>query len=636
MGKQKAPIRLCSATPLENRLAHLRQLFPEVFVEGRVDFEKFRQVLGEWVEEGPERYSFAWAGKRDALRLLQMPTRATLVPAPEESVNWESTQNVFIEGDNLEVLKLLLRPYYGRVKMIYIDPPYNTGNDFVYRDNYADPLAAYLALTGQVDEEGNVLTSNPETSGRYHSAWLSMMYPRLYVARQLLRDDGVIFVSIDDHEVHNLRMIMNEIFGEENFIAALIWKRRQNVDSRTKTGVSVDHEYLLVYGKTPETSLRGAEKDLSKYSNPDNDPRGPWLSADLTGLATREQRPNLHYDLVNPETGEVYPCPETGWRYNQETMARLIAEGRIIWPTKPGGRPRLKRFLYELQSEFTGLSSILQTAYNLEGTREVKELFDGVEVVDFPKPVAYMKLIVQQGAPGGEDDIVLDFFAGSCSMAQAVLEVNAEDGGTRRFIMVQLPEPTRRRKSDGTWEETAAYRAGFETIADLGKERIRRAIMRLRERIAAGTLPLGSGEPDLGFRVFKLAPSNFRSWHGMEAAEEELPSADKYGEQMELFLDTLVDDSQPEDVIAEVALKEAGFGLNYRVAAVPEVEEQTVYRIEDGDTGRSFYLCLDDEVCLQRLKPLNLDRETLFVCRASALDDETAANLALQCKLRVV
>lgn len=612
------PVAKGTASLLAEQTEQMKALFPECFCEGKVDWEKLRAALGDSVDERAERYSFTWAGKRDAIRLLQTPSRATLVPARDESVDFDATENSFIEGDNLEVLKLFYKSYFGRVKMIDIDPPYNTGNDFVYPDNYADPLKTYLELTQQI-------TSNPETSGRYHSAWLSMMYPRLFLARQLLSEDGVIFVHIDDHEVHNLRLLMNEIFGEENFICSLIWKRRQNVDSRAKTGVSVDHEYLVVYRKNDMSRLRGQAIDASKYSNPNDDPRGPWASDSMLGLATKEQRPNLHYNLVNPETGVVYSCPETGWRYSKETMARLIKEGRIIWPPKPTGRPRYKRYLADLADQFTGLSSVLETAFNVQGTRELMELFDGRDVIDFPKPADYIKLVVQQATTTNNSDIVLDFFAGSCTTAQAVLELNREDGGNRRFIMVQLPEPTGNKD--------------YATIADIGKERIRRVIAKMKKE-SASKLDLKDREApeDLGFKVFKLAESNYKPWN-----VEAVGSPAAYATQVGMFADPLVDGWKPENVIYEVAIKE-GYGLNCRIERVGAdlVSAQwgqprglplpkTVYRVTDPDKEQSFYICLDDKVRLDALKPLELKRDDLFVCRDRALDDDAAANLALQC-----
>ena len=376
-GKKRVYEKIGGASPdlVKEHIEALKALFPEAVCEGKVDFEKLKATLGEELDERRERYSFSWAGKQNAIRLLQTPSRATLVPAPEESVDFDTTGNLFIEGDNLEVLKLLYKPYFGRVKMIYIDPPYNTGNDFIYPDNFADPLDTYLKLTGQKDSEGNLLTSNPETSGRYHSAWLSMMYPRLFLARQLLREDGVIFVSIDDHEVHNLRMLLNEVFGEENFIVEIIWKSRKQVDNRTVTGASIDHEYLLCFGRSPSGSLRGSAKDLSKFSNPDNDPRGPWRSADLTGTATKERRPNLHFDLVDPSSGTSYAPPFKGWRFFPETMEKKIKEGRILFPANGDGRPRHKLFLNEMKKKYKGFSSVLSIkVFTEDGTKELLQL----------------------------------------------------------------------------------------------------------------------------------------------------------------------------------------------------------------------------------------------------------------------
>jgi len=607
---------------IADQIEQLRAIFPEAFSEGSMDWDRLRATVGEIVDDRPERYSFTWAGKQDAIRALQIPSRAALVPCPEESVNWESTQHAFIEGENLEVLKLLYKAYFGRVKMIYIDPPYNTGNDFVYPDNYADSLDTYLQLTGQKDAEGNLLTSNPQTSGRYHSAWLSMMYPRLFVARQLLREDGLIFVSIDDNEVHNLRMLMNEVFGEENSVCAFIWKRRQQVDSRAKTGVSVDHEYMVVY-RRGEARLRGRDKDPSRYSNPDNDPRGPWASDNLAGLATREQRPNLHYDLVNPETGQAYPCPESGWRYGKSTMARLIGDGRIIWPPESTGRPRLKRYQNELADEFTGLSTVLNTVYNTQGTRELKDLFGGKEVMDFPKPVEYMRIPIEQGTNDDARDIVLDFFAGSATTAHALLEQNRQDGGNRRYILVQLPEPTP--------EGSPARELGLATIADMGKERIRRVIQKL-ETADGGQESLDQrGSPeDLGFRVYKLTESSFRQW---TPPPGDAPEA--FTSQMGVFADPLVDGWKPERVIWEVALKE-GFGLNCRVERLEGTTVNTVWRVTDPDKEQSFRICLDATLDPGAIRSLDLGRDDLFICRDIALDDSLAANLALQCRLKAI
>lgn len=601
---------------IEAQIANLRNVFPEIVVEGKIDFDKLRTTLGAAAESGPGRFHFDWAGKNDAVALLQTPSRGTLVPCPDQSVNFDATGNIFIEGDNLEVLKLLFKPYFGRVKLIYIDPPYNTGQDFVYPDNYADPLKSYLQLTGQVDSEGNLLTSNPETSGRYHSAWLSMMYPRLFLARQLLRDDGVIFVSIDDHEVHHLRLVMNEIFGEESFLACFVWQRRQVSDNRNLNNVSTDHEYVLAYAHGGGV-LTGTAKDLTKYSNPDDDPRGPWMSDNLTGLANREQRPNLHYDLVNPATGASYP-PSTsrGWAYDQESMARLIAEGRIIWPAKEDGRPRLKRFLNEIRSQFTGFSSIQDFGYTTDGTHTIEELF-GEKLISFPKPVALPKKLCEQATSSDGDDIVLDFFAGSCTTAQAVLELNRADRGNRRFICVQLPEPTNHKQ--------------FGTIAEIGKERIRRVITKMMQD-PVQSLPLDGQEfeEDLGFKVFKLTRPNIQPW-----TPDENQDQDAFAQKLALFNDPLVEGWKPEYVIWEVGLRE-GFGLNTRFTARELANGNKIFDVADPDTGQSFIICLDDQIRADFSKHCELTLETLFICRDIALDDSAAANLALQCRLKTI
>ena len=312
-----------SANVVAENLEHLKSLFPEAFTEGKADFEVFRQLLGSAVDDRDEKYGLNWHGKRQARQLALTPSTGTLRPCPEESVDWDTTQNLMIEGDNLEVLKLLQKSYAGKVKLIYIDPPYNTGRDFVYRDDYRDSMRNYLELTGQADGENRKLSSNTEASGRFHTDWLNMMYPRLKVARSLLAKGGVVAVSADDAEQSNLQKLCDEIFGEENFIALLVWKSRISEDTRATTGVSSDHEYIICYARDEGTAFRGAEKNTQKFSNPDNDPRGPWRSADLTGLATRDARPNLHYDLVDPDTRVNYGCPPKGWRFERATSERL-------------------------------------------------------------------------------------------------------------------------------------------------------------------------------------------------------------------------------------------------------------------------------------------------------------------------
>jgi adenine-specific DNA-methyltransferase len=607
-------ITLTSADITADRLAALKELIPEAFTEGKIDFAKLRAALGDFVDESPERYTFTWAGKRDAMRQLQAPTNATLVPAPEESINWDTTQHLFIEGDNLEVLKLLYKPYFGKVKLIYIDPPYNTGNDFIYPDDYKDPLRPYLQMTGQMDGEGNRFTSNSESSGRYHSAWLNMMYPRLFIARQLLRDDGVIFATIDDNEAANFVLLMNEIFGGENFITSIAWQKKVSPSNDSKW-FSSDHDQLLVYAKNKEIwrpyRLPMNERQRSYYQNPDNDPRGPWNSSTYTCNKTKGERPNLYYPIVNPNTGhEVWPSETAVWAYSRDVNEEHAAANMLYWG-KDGkaARPRFKKFLGKNASVVPRtVWSYSEVGSTQSATQALQSLLPGVKF-ETPKPPALVKRIVQIATLPNSSDIVLDFFAGSGTSAQAVLELNTENQGNRKVILVQLPEAT--------------YSADFPTIADIAKERIRRVIARQTAEQSPDAIT------DLGFRVFKLAPSHFRDWTGVTA-----PNPDDYVEQMSIFDDPLSRGVDPQAVIWEIAIKE-GYPPTSQITLVA-VPDHTVYCVTDPDADRSFHICLDDHVKHEVVLALGLAAEDLFICRDFALDDSTAANLALQCRLKVI
>ncbi len=467
-----------SPSPADERRAQLTALVPEAFSEGRLDVAALKRALGEEaVIEGGERYALTWAGKANAYKVLQTPSTATLRPERDKSVNFDQAQHVFIEGENLEVLKVLQKAYFGKVKLIYIDPPYNTGSDsFIYPDRFQESKEDYLRRINDLSDDGTLMREgffrkNSKENGHYHSNWLSMMLPRLYIARNLLREDGVIFVSCDDNEVHNLRCLMNEVFGDENFVAQFVWKARQFTDARATTKVSTDHEYIVAYSRTSDFSLRGVERDESKFANPDNDPRGPWMSRSVLGLATKDQRPNLHYDIVEPETGRIFPPnPATGWRYSEEKMKVMIKEGRVLFPAKDDGRPREKKFRQEMQSEFISFRTIIDGIHTADGTQEVRELF-GAEVFPFPKPSELIARIAEQVLE--DQDIFVDFFAGSASSFDAIARLNARNGVVRRSVLVQLPEPV---DSEGE-----AAKAGYSTIADISRERIRRVITRTRQ-----------------------------------------------------------------------------------------------------------------------------------------------------------
>lgn len=534
-------MKMHSPNLTQGNIARIAELFPGCVTEANgedgsvklaVDFDQLRQELAESIVEGPqERYHLNWPGKREALLTANAPIAKTLRPCREESVNFDSTKNLFIEGDNLDALKLLQETYLGKVKMIYIDPPYNTGNDFIYEDDFAQSAEAYFRRSNQVDEDGGRLVANSDSNGRFHSDWMSMMYPRLRLVRNLLRDDGVIFISIDDEEVHNLRKVCDEVFGSENFVAQFVWKARQFTDARAKTNVSTDHEYIIAYAENSGFSLKGVGRDESKFSNPDDDPRGDWMSRSILGLATREQRPNLHYDILEPGTGRAFPPnPSTGWRYSKERMNELISEGRILFPKNDDGRPREKKFRKEMKSDFIAFRSIIDDVHTADGTQEIRTLF-GSDLFPFPKPAGLISSLVNQVT--AEGDLVLDFFSGSATTAQAVMQVNAGDGGKRQFVMVQLPETCD--------EKSAALKAGFKTIADIGKERIRRA----GKKILEGSFHEGWNK-DIGFRVLKIDTSNMADVHYA-------PDALDKG-QIDLLVDNIKPDRTPEDLLFQVML----------------------------------------------------------------------------------
>jgi adenine-specific DNA-methyltransferase len=528
------------------------------------------------------------------------------------------SSNIFIEGDNLEALKLLYKPYFGRIKMIYIDPPYNTGNDFIYPDDYSDPLGRYLELTGQQDAAGNLLTSNPETSGRYHSAWLSMMYPRLFLARQLLREDGVIFVSIDDHEVHNLRMLMNEIFGEENFVESYVWKKSYGGGAKEKYAVT-QHEYILMYSKSIEALHElwlppdeNAEKKYYKYE----DERGPYRIKPLEATKSMDSRPNLVFPIPTPWGTEVWPKRQWWWG-KERVMQALEVDGLVFTKNDEDVSVSYKQYLYDEEGEKRGAKpfSIIEGVYTQRGTADLREVFGGDLVMQFPKPVDLIKFVINTGLGDDKEGIVLDFFAGSATTAEAMFELNQGDNGNRRFILVQLPEPI--------------DNSELPTIAEIGKERIRRVVARMKKE-RAGQLPLDTRATpeDLGFRVYKLASSHFKPWAGVDEKE-----AAAYTRQMELFRDPLVEGWTAEGVLTELALKH-GFSLSMRFEALPG--PKGLYRVSDPEREQSFTVSLADRVTLDDLSALELGKDDLFLCRDAALDDETAANLALQCRLETI
>ena len=601
---------------LDERLENLKKMFPEFFTEGKIDIPKIQELLAETAEDGVERYRFAWTGKRDAIQLLQTPTRATLTPCREESVDFDATGNVFIEGDNLEVLKLLYKPYFGKVKAIYIDPPYNRGGDYVYNDNYTDPLNTYLKLTAQKDEEGNRLTSNVEKSGRYHSSWLSMMYPRLFLARQLLQNDGIIFVSIDDYEIHNLRMLMNEVFGEENMFQQVVWQRHAGGGNNAKH-FAVDHEYILVYAKNkqsiPTLKLPLSDKQKAEYTEKDEwySTLGPYKVRSFPQNRPANPRPGLQYYIELPDGTKVFDQ----WKWQESRFLEAKKQNKMVFSKDKNGKWRVGYKKYLNESDRLPRSLLTQVERNVEGKKQLSAVLEEPNVLNNPKPVGLIKHLLEFSTD--PDSLVVDFFAGSCTTAQAVLELNRQDNGNRKFIVVQLPEPTP--------EKSIARNAGYETISDIGKTRIQRLLDKMR------TGNLSRESEDLGVKIFKLTESNYRQWNGVEES-----NAESYENQLRLFSENpLVDQWIPKNVIYEVAIKE-GYQLDCFIVQVNDLEQNAIFRVSSGDEEQTFYICLDAELFQDEIDKLKLTTDDLFICLDKALDDTQAANLALQCRLKTI
>lgn len=564
----------------------LKEVFPEVFADGKVDFDKLQGLLGHYIADDKEKYSFSWKGKADSLRLAQKRSTGTLRPCKEESKNWDTTENLYIEGDNLEVLKLLQSSYLNSIKMIYIDPPYNTGNDFVYTDDFADGIAHYKEVTGQATK------SNPETAGRYHTNWLNMMYPRLKLARNLLTDDGVIFISIDDNEQANLKKLCDEVFGEDNFVACIVWEKRFTRSNNARLFASLT-DYILVYRKSSVVDYLRAprtEKSDSIYSNPDNDPRGVWTSVSYVNPATKEQRPNLTYPIINPITGQEVNHPTNAWKYEYERHLIHVKENRLYWGANGENTyPRLKKFLCEVED---GMVPVNLWKREDVGTTDAasKELsiLMGAKIFDFPKPVDLVKFMSQIVA-SDKDSIILDFFSGSATTAHAVMQLNAEDGGHRRFICVQLPE-----KTD---EQSEAYKAGYKTICEIGKERIRRAGDKIKEENKDKE---GIENLDIGFKVFKLDSSNLVKWDNTPTTDEE-----EVKKRIQQSLFYLVEGREDLDLVYEIMLK---YGLSLTLP----VEERkfdgiTAYIINHPDY--KVLVCLAPNINLSAVE--EMDKETI-------------------------
>lgn len=583
----------------QENIAKLKEIFPEVFNEDKIDFEKLQNVLGNYIDTDEEKYRFTWNGKMDALRLSQAPSTGTLRPCKEESKDWDTTQNLYIEGDNLEVLKLLQNSYFNKIKMIYIDPPYNTGNDFVYKDDFKDNITNYKKMTGQIDSEGNSTSTNKETDGRYHTNWLNMMYPRLRLARNLLTDDGVIFISIDDKEIANLKKICDEIYGEKNLIANMIWQSRTSISNDQE--VSLNHNHTLIYSKNKNSLIfYGEPLNPDDYINPDGDPRGPWK---LSPLDANKPGGDTYYPVINPDTNiEYYPPKNRSWAINRDEMQKLLNEQRIKFGINNDSAPKRKLYLYErLEKNDTKTPSsiILDGGTTKSGTTELMELFNGKKIFSYPKPTKLLLKFLNYALNKEKDNIILDFFSGSGTTAHAVLLYDkiTELNISNKFIMIQIPENLEQNLTNEKDDAKKITQNAIDflrsinkppILTELGKERIRLAGDKIKEEIEQENQQLKLGEepkkvPDIGFKVFKLDSSNIRKWN---------PDTKNLERTLLDQVDNFVEGRKEEDALYEIILKN-GLPLTVPVEEL-SIKGKKVYSIGMG----AMIVCLDNNITL--------------------------------------
>lgn len=602
-------LKMHTPNKADENFKKLAEMFPNAVTETidengevvrAIDKDVLMQEISCTVVDGKEeRYQFTWPDKKKSVLLANAPINKTLRPCREESVDFDTTENLYIEGDNLEVLKLLQETYLGKIKMIYIDPPYNTGSDFVYADNFAQSTDEYITNSGQFDEEGNRLVKNLDSNGRYHTDWLNMIYPRLKLAKDLLAEDGVIFISIDEHEVQNLKNIANEIFGEQNFVGAVIWERAFAPKNDAKY-FSDSHDYVLVYAKSlPDFEIgrlpRTAEAN-ARYKNPDNDPRGPWAADNMT---VKTYSAAYDYEIITPNGTVQRPTDGRCWFTSKERMKKLIDDGRVYFGESGGNMPRLKRYLADVQQGMTATTiwKYEDVGHNQEGRQELKKIFDDKGFFDGPKPLRLMERIMLI-ANLKDDSIILDFFSGSATTAHAVMKLNAECGSNRKFIMVQIPEETE--------EKSDAHKAGYQNICEIGKERIRRAGAKIKEE--AG---LTAQNLDVGFRVLKCDTSNMKDIY--------YSPSDFDRNLLDLMADNIKEDRTPEDLLFQVM-------LDLGVTLSSKIEETTIAGKKVFDVADGFLIaCFDKDVNDETIKAIAQKQPYYFVMRDSSLANDSVA-----------
>lgn len=612
----------------QGMLDKLKKLYPPLFDnEGMLNQEELEQLVKDFSTPQTEKYEFNWAGKQQSKKKAFTASKATLRSDEKRSVDFNKTENLVIEGDNLEVLKLLQKSYFGKIKCIYIDPPYNTGNDFIYSDNYSEDKQAYWEKSG-VKQDGLKLDTNTDSSGRYHSDWLSMMTSRLLLSRNLLREDGLVMISIDDNEVHNLRKLMDEIYGEENFISQTIWQKKYTTSNNIQ-GISAVHEYVLIYGKSIDeinnavSRLPYSEEARARYKNPDNDERGDWMDVSYHGPKSPTERPNLNYPIIHPKTKkEVWP-KEKSWAYEKDVYKQHLKENKLWWGMdNTYEEPRLKRFFSEMEDGIVpkSLWTYKEAGSTSSGRAELRELFGKREsgvLFDNPKPTKLIKKLLEIGSHK-EDSIVLDFFAGSGTTAHAVMDLNKEDGGNRKFILVQIPEATD--------EKSEAYKAGYKTISDICIERVKRAGEKLTKSGKQQKLIDEGKDLDVGFKVFKLASSHFPE-------NTFAPDPDKIDEENKKALEAYIKKATSQkglfkdgvvDLVYEIALKD-GFELTLKMDKVKDFDKNTVYKVSD--SLKEAFICVDDSLEDATIKQLENYKDQRFICLHTSVNTTKKWNL---------
>ena len=603
-------LHMHSLNKIDENISKIAALFPNCVTEAKdengeiirkIDFDMLKQELSNTLVEGrEERYQFTWPDKKQAILTANAPINKTLRPCREESVNFDTTENLYIEGDNLEALKLLQETYLGKIKMIYIDPPYNTGNDFVYEDDFAQDASDYIANSGQTDEDGNRLVANTESNGRFHTDWLNMIYPRLKIAKDLLDEDGVVFISIDDNEVDNLKKVCNEIFGNVNF-AGIIPYRKRTTKTDVPFGISQDYEWVLVYAKS-QKFFAGVPVDRKYYSSPDY-PNDRWRLSDLTTQKIESQRPNSAFNLIDPKTGKEYKYnPKRLWAITKDTFQTYYDKGKIVFPDDYDflniSIPAYRVFESEDRKkalEKYGTSDFLKSVstalpdeigMNETGSKEVDNLV-GNKVFSFPKPISLIKFLIQ--SIHNKNAIILDFFSGSSTTAHSVIQLNSEDNGNRKFIMIQLPEQTS--------EDSEAYKAGYKNICEIGKERIRRAGKKIKE-----DSPLTTKDLDIGFRVLKIDSTNM----------EDVYYTPDHIDTNDLFKNNIKSDRTGEDLLFQTML-DLGILLSSKIET-KKINGKEVFCVE----GNYLMACFDDSVDEKTITEIAKEKPYYFVMRDPA------------------